>query len=153
MDKHTESSMTWLIVEDDASFRDIVTTMCELWGVNTIVFPDGRQAADWLKGTGANKKNEAPDLALLDIRIPGLQGHEVAAEIRRHPELSNIGIILMTAYELPGEEQQRIMAVSDADLLMFKPLPMMEELMKIARDIITKREKNATRPKKGKQGA
>ena len=152
MDKHTEPSMTWLIVEDDASFRDIVTTMCELWGVNTIVFPDGKQAADWLNEAGA-KKNEKPDLALLDIRIPGLQGHEVAAAIRRHPELSNMGIILMTAYELPGEEQQRIMAVSAADLLMFKPLPMMEELMKIARDIISKREKTTARPKKEGQGA
>lgn len=139
MGNHTED-MTWLVVEDDASFRDIVTTMCELWGVRTIVFSDGQQAAEWMEGY-PNKKDEAlPDLALLDIRMPGLQGHEVAARIRRHPRLRDIGIILMTAYELPGEEQERVMGVSGADLLMFKPLPMMEELMKIGCDIIAKRK-------------
>jgi CheY-like chemotaxis protein len=149
--KNPTENMTWLVVEDDASFRDIVTTMCELWGVRTIVFSDGQQAATWLDGP-AKEEKELPDLALLDIRMPGLQGHEVAARIRRHPRLASMGIILMTAYELPGEEQERVMAVSDADLLMFKPLPMMEELMKIGRDIIDKRQatKEAKKPKKSK---
>ncbi len=140
MNNRTES-MIWLVVEDDASFRDIVTTMCELWGVGTIVFSDGQQAATWLDGP-AKESDKLPDLALLDIRMPGLQGHEVAARIRRHPRLANMGIILMTAYELPGEEQERVMAASGADLLMFKPLPMMEELMKIGRGIIDRRRKD-----------
>jgi CheY-like chemotaxis protein len=145
--------MTWLVVEDDASFRDIVTTMCELWGVGTIVFSDGQQAATWLDGP-AKEAEKLPDLALLDIRMPGLQGHEVAARIRRHPRLADIGIILMTAYELPGDEQERVMAASGADMLMFKPLPMMEELMKIGRDIIDKRqrEKQGKQDKKDEQG-
>jgi CheY-like chemotaxis protein len=121
--KNPAENMTWLVVEDDASFRDIVTTMCELWGVGTIVFSDGQQAANWLDGP-AKEEKKLPNLALLDIRMPGLQGHEVAARIRRHPRLANMGIILMTAYELPGEEQERVM----------------EELMKIGRGIIDKRQ-------------
>lgn len=137
--ENRDEKMTWLVVEDDASFRDIVTTMCELWGVKTIVFSDGHQVVAWMERLSPEGKEDLPNLALLDIRMPGPQGHEVAALIRRHPLLSNIGIILMTAYELPGSEQDQVLAASGADLLMFKPLPTMEELLQIGREVISRR--------------
>jgi CheY-like chemotaxis protein len=84
---------------------------------------------------------EMPDVALLDIRMPGgPDGHELAAHMRRHPSLSNIAIILMTAYELPGSQRDEVLTVSGADQLFFKPLPPMEELAETARRIVARRQ-------------
>lgn len=119
--------MTWMLVEDDGAIRDVIEMMCELWGFKVLSFRDGFQAVDYLK-------NEAlaaplPEVALLDIRMPGPWGHEISARIRQHPQLKHIGIILMTAYELPGQDEEKYLESSGADKLLFKPLPPMDELL------------------------
>ena len=123
--------LRWLIVEDDPTIREIVNLGCELMGHPSLSFANGKQTLAWMEGPIA--ESNIPDVALVDIRMPGgPDGHELAAHIRRHTLLSNIAIILMTAYELPGSQREEVMTVSGADLLLFKPLPAMEELAETA---------------------
>jgi CheY-like chemotaxis protein len=130
--------MTWLIAEDDRAIRDIIVTMCEIWGLDAISFENGDQVASYL--SDERLPPPLPDVALLDIRMPGLWGHEVGALIRQHPAVSDIAIILMTAYELGSPDEAEYRTVSDADAVIYKPLPPMEELLSMVEAIIEKRK-------------
>ena len=131
--------LRWLVVEDDATIREIVLLGCELLGHPSLSFSSSKKTLAWMEGP--IPETEIPDVALLDIRMPGgPDGHELAAHIRRHPLLSNIAIILMTAYELPGSQREEVMTVSGADQLLFKPLPPPEELAQTAREIVARRQ-------------
>lgn len=135
----SDAQLKWLIVEDDDTIREIVELGCELIGHSSISFPNGKEVLSWMEN--AIPESEMPDVALLDIRMPGgPDGHELAAEIRRHPVLSNIAIFLMTAYELPGKQREEVLTVSGADKLFFKPLPPMEELAETAQEIVSGRK-------------
>lgn len=133
--------MTWMIAEDDSAIREVVEMMCELWGFSTISFKDGFQAMEYLSNN--HLPPPLPDIALLDIRMPGPWGHEISARIRQHPQISDIGIVLMTAYELPGADEDRYLQSSGADQLLFKPLPPMEELLGFVTKVLERRKANA----------
>jgi hypothetical protein len=129
--------LTWLIVEDDADIRNLITVLCQVWGHTPLVFPDGNKAFAWLdeveSGTYAG---ELPELALMDIRMPGPQGYEIAQRIRTIPALKNTRIALMTAFALSEDERERILSISQADKLVSKPLPDMEDLKAILDDVL-----------------
>ena len=136
-----DGTLKWMVAEDDATIREIVQLSCDIIGHTSIAFPNGKRALEWM--TKPIKAEELPDVALLDIRMPGgPDGHELAAHIRRHKTLSNIAIVLMTAYELPGSQRDEVLTVSGADLLLFKPLPPMEELAETVQEIIAARQAN-----------
>ncbi|MBN1967486.1 MAG: response regulator [Anaerolineae bacterium] len=121
--------MTWLIVEDEEDIRNIVQFMAKVWGHDSIVFPDGTRAVHWLEEVDEGTyEGDLPELALLDIRMPGYTGDEVAARIRRSPALEQIAIVMMTAFSLSETEYSRVMVTGGADHLIYKPLPDMDEL-------------------------
>ncbi len=84
-----------------------------------------------------------PELAILDIRLPNASGIEVASWLRRSPKLRNIGILLTTAYHLTHNQENEAIALSAADRLVYKPLPMGDELRLILEDIIRERQLKA----------
>ena len=47
-----------------------------------------------------------PDLILLDIQLPGMDGYTVAEELRRNPTISNIPIIAVTSYAMTGDRER-----------------------------------------------
>ena len=136
------STMTWLVVEDDYAIRDIIVTMCELWGFNVIAFKDGYEAQVYL--SNPDPAPPLPDVALLDIRVPGPWGHELGAMIRQHPRLNDIGIILMTAYELGCSDEDAYLQSAQADELLYKTLPSMDELLAIVEQVVENRDKQLT---------
>src|SRR5687768_17174317 len=95
-DKHV-----WLVVEDDPIIRSILRALMTLWDIEPLVFMDGFEAMNWLDQV---ERGEAapplPDIALLDIRMPGPLGHEIAQRMRAIPTTGSIPIIIMTAYHL-----------------------------------------------------
>ena len=129
--------LTLLVVEDDSIVRDTIELMCELWGYSVVSFSNGYQTQEWLSNEVITPP--LPDLALLDIRMPGPDGFEIAEMIRLHPQLHNIGIILMTAWELPQTQREEVMTSSGADQLLDKPLPGMKELQAIIMDVLARR--------------
>jgi two-component system sensor histidine kinase/response regulator len=137
---HSDDSevMTLMIVEDDPAIRDVIKTMCELWNFEVIAFRDGYQAVEYLEKDPSPPP--VPKVALLDIRMPGPWGHEISSKIRQHPTLGNIGIVLMTAYELPGSDEKQMIKTSGADRLIYKPLPAMDELLNMVQEVIRERK-------------
>jgi two-component system response regulator MtrA len=76
-----------LVVEDDPSIREITEIGLRGAGFRVITAADGRDGL-------ARFRAEAPDLVLLDVMLPGLDGLEVAREIRRD---STVPIVMLTA--------------------------------------------------------
>lgn len=134
-----DKPITWMIVEDDAAIRMVIETMCELWELKALVFEDGFRAMKYLDTNPL--PTPLPDVALLDIRVPGPWGQEIGASIRKHPQLKDIGVILMTGYELQSSEAANYLKVSGADRILYKPLPAMDELRDLVNGVLAKRQK------------
>ncbi len=133
---------TWMIVEDEPDITEVLLAMFEIWNVQSVSFADGQEAIEWVDAVDAGKVHgELPSLALLDIRLPGADGTEVAARLRRSPRLGNIGIVMITAYRLSPAKEQDVMAASGADRLLYKPLPVMGELKAIFDEVLAKRSR------------
>ncbi len=137
--------MHYLIVEDDAAIRNILKDIFEILEANGVFtfFENGHQAWDWLNKIEANEITAVPDIAFLDLRMPGPQGYEIAERIRKIPTVSNMGIILMTAYELSEHEYKDIMERSKADSYITKPLPGVKGLNRMVEEIMTLRRSSA----------
>jgi CheY-like chemotaxis protein len=130
--------VTWMIVEDDAAIRMVIETMCELWELQALIFEDGFKAMKYLDADPLPAP--LPDVALLDIRVPGPWGQEIGASIRKHPQLKDIGVILMTGYELQSSEEDKYLKVSGADRILYKPLPAMDELRELVNAVLAGRQ-------------
>jgi len=57
-----------------------------------------------------------PDLILLDIQLPGMDGYTVAEELRKNPKIADIPIIAVTSYAMPGD-RERILEAGCADYI------------------------------------
>lgn len=82
--------VTVLLAEDDADIRDLVTFKLREAGYEVRVFEDGLSAL-------ASARGSQPDLALLDIMMPGMSGLDVCRELRADPATCEVPIILLTA--------------------------------------------------------
>jgi CheY-like chemotaxis protein len=122
-----DQEVTWLLVEDDSDIRNVVSVMMSVWGEKPLPFADGGAAWGWLDSVeNGTYTGELPDLALMDIRMPGYTGDKVAARIRKVAAIKDIPIILMTAFSLTDTEIKEMMEQTGIDYLMNKPLPDME---------------------------
>jgi DNA-binding response OmpR family regulator len=79
-----------LIADDDADILSLVTLRLELDGYDVIGAPHGERAVE-------EALERTPDLALIDVTMPKLDGYEVAERLRQHEATSAIPIILLTA--------------------------------------------------------
>jgi two-component system alkaline phosphatase synthesis response regulator PhoP len=80
-----------LIVDDEA---DIITTVqyrLEFCGFEVITAANGKEGLE-------KAANEKPDIILLDISMPVMNGHEVLERLKSYPELKDIPVIMLTAY-------------------------------------------------------
>lgn len=121
---------TWMVVEDEPDIYDVLLAMFEIWGIDGVAFVDGGQAVAWIEDVdqGRVRTSELPELAILDIRLPEVSGPEVGQRIRQSPVLKNMAIVLITAYRLSPDEEEEVLRLAQANLLMYKPLPGMPEL-------------------------
>lgn len=78
-----------LVVEDDKFLRELIVRKLGEEGYNTSEAVDGEE--------GAKKvKEERPDLVLLDLILPGIDGFEVLAGIKQDPQTSSIPVIVLS---------------------------------------------------------
>ena len=78
-----------LLVEDDSFLLSMYSTKFELENFNVIIAEDGE------KGWKFAQK-EAPDIILLDIKLPKMDGFEVLSELKEDPELSSIPVVILS---------------------------------------------------------
>ena len=86
-----------LVIEDTEDNRQIVRDLLESAGYELI------EALDGLEGVAAAER-ENPDLILMDIQLPGIDGYEATRRIRALPALAKVPIIAVTSYALSGDE-------------------------------------------------
>lgn len=119
----------WLVVEDEEDIRNIVKIMFQVWGHMPLEFCSGTEAWGWLDKVEAGEYNDSlPELALMDIRMPGPRGHEIAKRIRSVDRMNKIPIVLMTAFSLSESERAEMLSDYGVDRIINKPLPDMFEL-------------------------
>jgi PAS domain S-box-containing protein len=99
-----------LIVEDNADARQSLRTILELSGHQIY------EAADGIAGV-QQAASLHPDLALIDIGLPGLDGYEVARRIKSMPGGREIFLVALTGYSQPRDRQQAHEAGFDAHLV------------------------------------
>ena len=124
-----------LIVEDNATNREILQRQILLWGMIHDCAADGMEALEKLR-LGA--KSGAPyDMALVDMKMPGMNGIEVARAVNNEPCLSGIRMIMLSS-QLPPQELEKATAAGFVACLA-KPVRL-NELRKIISSTLQKRE-------------
>ncbi|MDR7051322.1 signal transduction histidine kinase [Duganella sp. 3397] len=108
-----------LLIEDNEDGREMMTMMLGCYGYQV------RAAADGLRGLDAVREF-CPDLALVDIGLPGIDGYEVARRLRADPATRHIKLIALTGYGL-ADDLARVMAAG-FDRHLVKPVGI-EQLM------------------------
>ena len=99
-----------LIVEDDADLRDMMAQLLSLEGYQTAVVGNGREALDYLQ------HEQAPDLILLDLMMPVMDGWEFRRLQQANPALAGVPVVVLSALD-----HQRSSTV-DAAAVLKKPL-------------------------------
>jgi CheY-like chemotaxis protein len=99
--KNPDTKHTLLLVEDGAAEVQIVQRALRALGrdVTLCVLRDGQEAVDYLLGQGrfaGGKNKPRPDLVLLDLHMPRLDGLEVLAQVRKHPDTKLLPIVVWT---------------------------------------------------------
>ena len=96
------------------------------------VAADGEQAMQFLQGEAPYPNAPKPDLILLDLNLPGKQGHEVLAEIKGTPGVSEIPVVVVTG-SIAEEDFHRAYDLT-CDGYMNKPVDL-EDLFRVIRSI------------------
>jgi CheY-like chemotaxis protein len=95
-----------LVVDDHSDNVELVTARLESWGYSTMSAADGQEALDVVETT-------IPDLILLDIMMPKIDGIEVARRIKANPDLPFIPIIMVTALDSTENKVEGLEAGAD----------------------------------------
>ncbi len=95
-----------LVVEDNTLNRDMLTRRLARRGYEVLVAEDGQAAID-MAGT------EAPDLILMDMSLPILDGWEATRRLKAAPETARIPVIALTAHAMAGDREKTIEAGCD----------------------------------------
>ena len=86
-----------LVVEDTEDNRQILRDLLGMAGYEMIEAHDGAE--------GVSQATEhKPDLILMDIQMPVMDGYEATRQIKANPELKGIPILAVTSYALSGDE-------------------------------------------------
>ena len=130
-----------MLVSGEIFEIDILLMVFEMWDISDVVFYDGEEAIDWIDDVDAERfQGELPELVLLEIRLPGdIDGITVSQRLRKSPVLSNISIVLTTAYRFTPDEESDLIQQAGADLLLPKPFPVFKELKFILEEVIAGR--------------
>jgi CheY-like chemotaxis protein len=133
--------LNWLIAEDEADIRNLVTMMATVWGHTPITFENGNKVWEWMDKIEAGQPvPQMPDFVLMDIRMPGRRGSEIAMRMRTLDKLKGVPIVLMTAFALGDDEIQRIKNEYGVDHVINKPLPDFDKLRTVLHDIIAQKQ-------------
>ena len=96
-----------LVVEDTEDNRQILRDLLGMAGYDMVEAHDGAEGV-------AKAAEHRPDLILMDIQMPVMDGYEATRRIKANPDLKAIPIVAVTSYALSGDEQKTRDAGCDA---------------------------------------
>jgi len=88
-----------LLVEDNEDNFELVRFLLERAGFVVLAGHDGQEALDVAR-------KELPDLILMDLSLPGIDGWTAARELKNDPKTSHIPLMALTAHTLPGDRKR-----------------------------------------------
>lgn len=115
-----------LVIEDKPDIRESLRMVLALEGHQVQTAPNGQEGLEKLAGGGST------DVVLIDIRMPGMNGYEVARRARGMPSGDALKLVAVTAYGSPRERARAFAAGFDAHVT--KPCSY-SELMQAIHDI------------------
>jgi len=125
-----------LVVEDDHDIAQLLAITMKKAGFEVAVSGNGHEAVNLIRA-------HPPDLLILDLMIPGIDGFEVCKEIKREPKTASVPILILTAR---GEEIDRVIGLElGADDYVVKPFSPRELLLRVR--AILRRAGNEYHPK------
>lgn len=95
-----------LIVEDNEMNRDMLSRRLQRRGYEISIAIDGHQGLDVVGSV-------RPDLVLLDLSLPGIDGWEVTRRLKSEPRTTHIPIIALTAHAMTGDKEKALAAGCD----------------------------------------
>lgn len=95
-----------LIVEDNEPNRDMLSRRLERRGFEVVVAVDGAEGV-------AKSKSEHPDIVLMDMSLPVMNGWEATRAIRADPATQTMPVIALTAHSMPGDREKAMEAGCD----------------------------------------
>jgi CheY-like chemotaxis protein len=95
-----------LLVEDNEMNRDMLSRRLMRKGYEVLIAVDGEEGV-------AMAQSEAPDLILMDMSLPVLDGWEATRRLKAAPETQSIPIIALTAHAMAGDREQALAAGCD----------------------------------------
>ena len=105
------------IADDESGFVSTLTSRLEFEGFETTTAADGKAAMEMIP-------DEKPDLILLDIMMPAMNGYQVCRELKENPDTSSIPILMLTA---KSQESDKFWGQeAGADAYVTKPFDMDE---------------------------
>ena len=96
-----------LVVEDNDDNRQLVLKILGRRGYEVVGVVDGNEAL-------ARLNTVNPDLILMDINLPGMDGYEVTRRIRQQEKFATLPIVALTAHAMVGDEEKSLEAGCDA---------------------------------------
>ena len=112
-----------LLVEDNEMNRDMLSRRLERRGFEVVIATDGAEGV-------AKSKSEHPDLVLMDMSLPVMNGWEATRAIKADPATSSLPVIALTAHSMAGDREKAMEAgCNDYDV---KPVDLPRLLEKMA---------------------
>tara|TARA_B100001750_G_scaffold10034_1_gene7460 strand:+ start:63 stop:422 length:360 start_codon:yes stop_codon:yes gene_type:complete len=95
-----------LIVEDNEMNRDMLSRRLERKGFDVVMAEDGQKGVDM-------SKSDHPDLILMDLSLPVMDGWQATSTIKADDETKAIPIIVLTAHAMAGDREKALDAGAD----------------------------------------
>ena len=116
-----------LVIEDHEENRRLLRDLLTSFGYELI------EAATGEEGLAAAEAQQ-PDLILMDIQLPGIDGYETTRQIKANPALLHIPVIAVTSYALSGDDVKALEAGCDAYVTKpFDPAELLEKIQEYLR--------------------
>ena len=126
-----------LIIEDNPANMQLMSYLLGAFGHNTVEAVDGKSGLD-------AAEREIPDLILCDLQMPGMDGYEVARQIKLNTDLVSVPLLAVTAYAMVGDREKVLEAGFDG----YIPKPINPEIFlgQVEEFLPTEKRSGASRP-------
>ena len=90
-----------LVVEDNEANRDFLSRRLQRRGFEVLIAHDGRAGVEMAR-------TEKPDLILMDMNMPHVDGWEATRQIKAEPETERVPVIALTAHAMSGDRERAL---------------------------------------------
>ena len=120
-----------LVAEDERDIRDLLVIFLEIGGFKTVAVPNGQEAVEQAVG-------RQPDLILLDVRMPCMDGLQACAALKAIPDICDIPVVFLSAYATQQDVEKGLAA--GAEKYLSKPIDL-EDLNQSVVEILRQAKK------------